>query len=62
MAANLADLASSLSAALQSLSPLEDIQNAERFQILGLIEQLQDKLEPPMATILNKFCFSVGSS
>ncbi|OKL57751.1 hypothetical protein UA08_07103 [Talaromyces atroroseus] len=56
--ANLTDLASSLSSALQNLPPTESIQDAERFQILGLIEQLQNKLEPPFFTILNKFCFS----
>jgi hypothetical protein len=61
MASVLSGLASTLTSALSSLPPPDKIQDAERMQLLGVINQLQAALEPAQLPI-QRFCFSVFSS
>ncbi|KAJ5655900.1 hypothetical protein N7507_007850 [Penicillium longicatenatum] len=57
MASVLSGLASTLTSALSSLPPPDMIQDAERMQLLGAINQLQAALEPTQLPI-QRFCFS----
>ncbi|KAL3431800.1 S-adenosyl-L-methionine-dependent methyltransferase [Aspergillus tetrazonus] len=51
MATVLSDLASTIGTALSSLPPPDQIQDAERMQVLGAISRLQEALEPPAMAI-----------
>ncbi|CAL5871553.1 uncharacterized protein PFLUO_LOCUS5806 [Penicillium psychrofluorescens] len=57
MASVLSDLTSTLTSALSNLPPPDKIQDADRMQLLGVINQLQSALEPPQLPI-QRFCFS----
>ncbi|KAJ5820599.1 hypothetical protein N7474_006190 [Penicillium riverlandense] len=57
MASVLSDLTSTVTSALSNLPPPDKIQDADRMQLLGVINQLQSVLEPPQLPI-QRFCFS----
>ncbi|KAF3401150.1 Demethylsterigmatocystin 6-O-methyltransferase [Talaromyces pinophilus] len=48
MAITLADLTASITSALANLPPQNEIQEPERFQVLGALAQLQEALQPPI--------------
>lgn len=58
MASELSHLTSSLASALSNLPAPEKIPDGERMQLLGIINKLQEALEPPQLP-LQRFCFSV---
>jgi hypothetical protein len=51
MATILSDLASTIGSALSSLPPPDQIQDAERMQVLSAISRLQEALEPPAMAV-----------
>ncbi|RJE25001.1 O-methyltransferase [Aspergillus sclerotialis] len=57
MTSVLSDLTSTLKSALSNLPPPDEIQDAERNQLLGVISELQAALEPAHMPI-QRFCFS----
>jgi hypothetical protein len=58
MATSLADLTASITSALANLPPQNEIQEPERFQVLGALAQLQEALQPPILG-LHKLLFGV---
>ncbi|CAI7654714.1 unnamed protein product [Penicillium pancosmium] len=57
MASELSHLTSSLASALSNLPAPKKIPDGERMQLLGIINKLQEALEPPQLP-LQRFCFS----
>ncbi|KAH8700469.1 putative O-methyltransferase [Talaromyces proteolyticus] len=57
MATSLSDLTTTVESALSSLPPSDKIEDAERMRLLGIINQLQTALEPPLLSI-QRLCFS----
>ncbi|PLB43410.1 putative O-methyltransferase [Aspergillus steynii IBT 23096] len=55
MASVLSELTSTVTSALGNLPSPENIQDAERMQLLGAIDQLRAALEPPIKTVM-KIC------
>lgn len=58
MANTLSDLTTTIATALSNLPPPDQIQDAERMQLLGVLGQLHDALEPPLLSI-QRLCLSV---
>ena len=58
MATSLADLTASITSALANLPPQNEIEESERFQLLGALAQLQEALQPPIFG-LQKLLFGV---
>lgn len=58
MANELSLLTSALTSALSNLAALEKTPDSERMQLLGVMNKLQEALEPPQMP-LQRFCFSV---
>lgn len=54
----LSDLTTTITTALSNLPPPDQIQDAERMHLLGVLSQLQDALEPPLLSI-QRLCLSV---
>ncbi|BCS18467.1 uncharacterized protein APUU_11296S [Aspergillus puulaauensis] len=57
MANTLSDLTTTIATALSNLPPPDQIQDAERMQLLGVLGQLHDTLEPPLLSI-QRLCLS----
>ncbi|KAL5339854.1 S-adenosyl-L-methionine-dependent methyltransferase [Aspergillus crustosus] len=57
MASTLSNLTTAITTALSSLPTPENIQDAERMQLLGVLNKLQEALEPPIVT-MQRICFS----
>jgi hypothetical protein len=56
--ASLSNLSDTIASTLSNLPPQDQIQDDERMRLLGLVDQLQTALEPPVLPLL-RFCFSV---
>jgi hypothetical protein len=58
MAGELSDLTSILASALANHPDPDKIPFSERMQLVGIVNRLQEALEPPQLP-LQRFCFSV---